>query len=919
MRLVRSLLFEIKMSRKFIILLLLSISTSVFSQDRWSPEKIYLQLASEVFATDQTIWFKAIVTDAISHRFTEISGVLHVELIGPDGKIVSRKLVKLSKGVGRGSFEPEKGLPEGRYLVQAYTQWNRNFGDDFIYKRYVDIVAPWPSNNPKLLDSLKLEKVGDGRFLLSAKVRSDAIESTGAKQVQVAIERDKGSDTLLIKRNGHGAYAFEYEMLEDPSWVTVTVEGLSETVVLDQNEVDLQFFPESGTLIEGYSNKIAYKAIGIDGKGSRVQGTVFDDRGKHIIDFVSNRLGMGYFSIYAESSRTYHAEIRSTNGPKTIVKFPLPKSASNGSIISVQRTGKNIWAGVYSNVLSGNVYIKVSCRGQDLIMIEGPLRDGYLSKSLLSEALPEGILVFTLMDQNKNTVAERLFFNEKTEDHLKVDLATDRETYARRQPTQLDILITGQDSVQGPVELSVLAINSVQGQHTFGNIKSYFLLSSELRGTIEDPDYYFNSQNTGRAQDLDALMLSQGWRRYKYPAKRIEKTLYWPQSRLEVRGSVQAPGRSKLSKEGVGLTLSSFSKSPVFYSGTTDSLGNFRFMMEDTYGPPMRVLLTVDDGKKGNKLDYRINLNNPKPPKVTYDRRPAFRQLDTLIRSVAGMERVRTEAILDSLYGVTQLDEVIVTDNLLSPERKKLYDKYGEPDGIVNGDDLRAKEKKWSYGLYSILLFNYGDQVFIEKYSDGFMLAHVRAGQYGAVRYQSGRGIVPGNPKKEGTLLIVDGKPLDKHQYGQVSNMSPEIIERVELIQYASSFRSLYQSVFPEVSPMNTPSLGHIISVVTKGGLGINTSIRPTPGTFNTSVEVFSPVMEFYTPKYDSPIPTKEQKPDLRALIHWQPHLSTDKSGSASARFYNGDVPGDYIIVVEAISRDGRVGYGKKHYVVSEK
>ena len=295
MRLVRSLLFEIKMSRKFIILLLLSISTSVFSQDRWSPEKIYLQLASEVFATDQTIWFKAIVTDAISHRFTEISGVLHVELIGPDGKIVSRKLVKLSKGVGRGSFEPEKGLPEGRYLVQAYTQWNRNFGDDFIYKRYVDIVAPWPSNNPKLLDSLKLEKVGDGRFLLSAKVRSDAIESTGAKQVQVAIERDKGSDTLLIKRNGHGAYAFEYEMLEDPSWVTVTVEGLSETVVLDQNEVDLQFFPESGTLIEGYSNKIAYKAIGIDGKGSRVQGTVFDDRGKHIIDFVSNRVGMGYF------------------------------------------------------------------------------------------------------------------------------------------------------------------------------------------------------------------------------------------------------------------------------------------------------------------------------------------------------------------------------------------------------------------------------------------------------------------------------------------------------------------------------------------------------------------------------------------------------------------------------------------------
>ncbi len=909
------------MLKKFFILLVLSTSSTVSSQVRWSPEKIYLQLTSKVYATDQVIWFKAIVTEAVSHRATEISGVLHVELIGPDGKIISHKLVKLAQGIGKGFFKLDKNSREGRYLVKAYSQWNRNFGDNFTYKRYVDIVAPVFANNSSLMDSLKLREVGAGRFLLSGTIGPIAIEKTGNKQVQVIIDMARGSDTLYVKRNHGGTYTFAYEVPEDLSWATIRCAGLSETVILDQNDIDLQFFPESGALVQGFRNKVCFKATGIDGNGISVQGAVFDDRGKHINDFVSNRLGMGHFAMYADSSRTYHAEIRSKDGLNTIVTFPLPKPASKGSILSVNRTGKKIWAKVYSNALSGHISIKVSCRGQDLFMIEGPLRDGYLAKSLFSEALPEGILVFTLRDSHKRPVAERLFFLERPEERLNVHLSTDAESYGRREPTRLDIHITGQDSVQEPVELSVLAINSIQEGHPFGNIRSYFLLGSELKGTIEDPDYYFDPQNTERADHLDDLLLSQGWRSYKYPAKRVGNMLYWPQSRLEARGSVHLSGNGKLPNEGVDLTLSAFSKAPLLYSETTDSLGNFRFLMEDSYGPPMRILLSADKGKKGGK-DYTINLNVPKPPKVAYDHKRVFRQIDTLIRRVveAGKERVRTEAVLDSLNGVTQLDEVTVTDYILTPERKKFYNKYGDPDAIFYGDDIRAKEKKWSYGLFSILLFNYGNQVYIEKFEDGFMLAHVRAGSHGSVTYdvKSSR-VISGNPKKEGTLLVVDGKPLQKYQFGQVAHMLPDIIERVEIIQYAKSFRELYMNVFRDVSPLKAPSRGHIISVTTKNGVGLNGSTLPPPGTLDTLLEVFSPVKEFYAPKYDRPIPPEEQKPDLRALIHWCPHLDTDRSGSASVRFFNGDVPGKYSIVVEAISRDGRVGYGKRYYVVSDK
>src|SRR5664279_4507670 len=107
----------------------------------YEPEKIYLQLDGKVYTTDKTIWFKSIVVNADDHAPTKLSGVLYVELIGPDEKIIEKKVIKLENGIGDGYFDLEKNYPEGSYLIRAFTEWDRNFGPDFFFNEYIQIFA----------------------------------------------------------------------------------------------------------------------------------------------------------------------------------------------------------------------------------------------------------------------------------------------------------------------------------------------------------------------------------------------------------------------------------------------------------------------------------------------------------------------------------------------------------------------------------------------------------------------------------------------------------------------------------------------------------------------------------------------------------------------------------------------------------
>ena len=900
-----------KIGYKLIFLILLSLP--IFSQDYNKDidtsiaEKIYLQLPSSAYALDQHIWFKAIVTGTENHIPSNLSRLLYVDLIGPNEQIESHLLVKLTHGIGLGAFELNKDMPQGRFLIRAYTQWNRNFGDDFMFKAYVDLYAPSQNNDKDPIEALSVVEKEHGRWSLTGQLWPKRMGSDNERQVQVYLDWGMGKDTIKINRKARDLYTLDYKIPEKSDWITLTLasgQGLrhTKTIVLNNPPIDLQFFPEGGEIIHGFRNKIGFKAVGLDGKGKMVQGEVLDGKGQKVASFKSNHLGMGFFFVEADSSTIYSAKIIHSDSLETEVTYPLPKVISKGSILSVGRAKDNIGIQVESNRLNDRVFIKASCRGTDYYLMEGPLRDGRLVYQLPSSKLPEGIIVFTLMNKQQIPVAERLYYNESEQDQLNISLSMDKEHYGKRAKTNLNIQVSESGMDLPTTDLSVLVIKKEHWHQGKGQtIRSYFLLDSELRGEVEEPDYYFREDRSTSYNDLDALLLTQGWRRYKYPLKRQGPKFYWHQPALVVKGTVRSGFPKRQLVNDADISLVTFGMAPSFYTQETDSMGRFHFLLDDAYGKRMRILLNSKD-QKGKKTNYTIFMDTLSSPKVEYEPIISVQKVDPIALAViqAQQERQKTEAILDPQYGVTQLDEVVVEGYRLTPERQKAYKQFGEPDVVIEGDILRSKERKWSYGLYSILMFEYGDQIEIEQFPDGFMLANIKGGR--------------GEP----TLLVVDGKLLTKEEYEFVPHMPPGIVESVELIKYAKFFVKQYLTVFPETDPLEAPTLGHIISVYTKGGVGIHGTDRPAPGTLESTIEVFSPEKEFYAPKYDRPVPEDSQKPDLRSLIHWSPSSKTDQNGRISVSFYNGDIAGDYIIVVEAISTDGRIGYQENLYRVGD-
>jgi len=249
------------------------------------------------------------------------------------------------------------------------------------------------------------------------------------------------------------------------------------------------------------------------------------------------------------------------------------------------------------------------------------------------------------------------------------------------------------------------------------------------------------------------------------------------------------------------------------------------------------------------------------------------------------------------------LQEVIVTARGLSPEQRLVTEKYGEPKVVISGKEIQAKEQKWSFGLYSVLLFEYPQQVRVTRDTAGVLYASV---------------INPPEP----TLVVIDGIPVMDYEYPFIPSIPPKEVKSFEIIPYAKNFSSLYCEVRPQRCIRNPlkepPPQGNVIAIYTHGGKGI-AGVKPAIGISQMVAPAFSPPREFYAPRYEQLKPDDWKKPDLRSLLHWAPKIKTDTSGRSLISFYNSDNTGTIKVVVEAISENGEIGYSELFYDVRKR
>ncbi len=679
---------------------------------------------------------------------------------------------------------------------------------------------------------------------------------------------------------------------------TTNKQKFSKTINLNENDIDLQFFPESGELVQGLQSKVGFKAINSKGKGQIVHGEIVDEQDSVVASFNSNLLGMGSFVLpRADSLKGYFARLNGSPDEKQILLYALPKVATIGNLLNVRKRDGEILCSAYSNYLDNDsIYLRISSRGINYYNLKVGLKNNAFTLKLGEDKIPAGIVSFKMMDELERPLAERLFFNDWRKDLINIDISSNKSTFEKRELSSLAFKTTDSKGNAVHANLSLLVINKKQKgeiQNTRQNILSYFLLDSDLKGEIENPGYYFSSDSI-KCNDLDALMLTQGWRKYNY-SKSINKINYLPERKLSVSGYVSSLF-AKEKRKKVNLTMMTFGENKIVSSQLTDSLGRFKFNLDDEYGQRMNILLQTSK-KHGKNKNFNIFLNKNKSLPVFFSQARTIDDVEEPIIKYVEKEKERKK--IDDAFplqaGNIQIEEVTVNAYELTPNRKKVMEKFGKPSEVIEGKEILEKEQKWSYGLYSVLLFNYGNKVEITPDSADYLVARVL--------------------NSEPTLLVIDGIPVKSYEYEFVPNIPTSTVRSFEIIEYADNFIDLYMDAYPFEDVITAPTVGNVIAIYTYSGKGIYGVIEPI-GIKQASVPVFSAPREFYCPKYETDLSKASYKPDLRALVYWNPELLTDSLGYASASFYNADNVGEMMVVVEAIAMDGQIGYKEFEYKV---
>jgi hypothetical protein len=309
--------------------------------------------------------------------------------------------------------------------------------------------------------------------------------------------------------------------------------------------------------------------------------------------------------------------------------------------------------------------------------------------------------------------------------------------------------------------------------------------------------------------------------------------------------------------------------------------------------------LIQSSNRSGKKREYSIVLEKKVSPEITFNHFTSIGKVDSVVRQLVEkkVELKKVEETYKLSRGIV-LNEVKVEAYKMTPAREKVMQQYGKPDEVIDGETIQAKEEKWSYGLYSVLQSKFRDKIHIFRIWDGELLAEVRS--------------------SAPTLIVVDGIVINHDDYNYIAYIPPDEVSSFEIIENIENRSKVWFEFCPECDPFSVPYSIDVIAIYTYGGNGLY-GAQKTKGITKAIVPVFSIPKEFYAPKYQNLKPDDWYKPDLRALVYWEPRITSDSTGKTSAAFYNADIVGEMEVVVEAISENGEIGYKAVPYKVKKR
>jgi hypothetical protein len=857
--------------------------------EKWASanpvEKVCLQSDKPYYAAGDEVWFKAYITIGAGHQLSALSGVLNVELIDDRDSVKQRLKLPVKSGLTWGDLLLPDTLKAGNYRIRAYTNWMRNAGPAYFFDEAIafsDAInnniftrASFSYNQGQINATIHYSDLNDTAYAgrqvsytigAAGKVIGKGNGQTDGKgNLQVTITN---TDPQLLK---HGRI-LTYITLADKKKAeqTILIKAATAGTVV-------QFFPEGGTLVNGNESKIAFKALGADGLGVDIKGVVTDDTNNRVAEFSSSHLGMGTFMLKPESGKTYQANITYPDGSQGTVALPAATDEGYSLVIDNSDAGlihvKILPGPVVSASSSASEVLSLVAQAEGQVFYAGKSKPGskFFTADLAKNKFPGGIVQFTLFSASGEPLNERLIFIDN-HDQLKLETQTGQQVYHARQQVKIDLSVKDKDGnpVTGSFSAAVTNESIVPAdENKQHSILIDLLLTSDLKGYVEQPGYYFNEQNHNSAADLDALLLTQGYRRFEwkqvlndsYPA-----SVYQPEKTLEISGHL----KNLLGKPVANGRVTLFSsEGGIFMVDTvSDSKGNFVFN-NLVFKDSVRFLVQARTAKNGKNIQVDID-NVQQAPTADFKNEPDFLQNGDE-GSLAFLRNSNAVYANNIKYGINGrsilLKEVVIKDKRQTPLKNS-----ENLNGPGNADQVIRAE----------------DQVFAGCAD----IADCLQGRLFGVVFKNDTPYLVRSLHRP-MQIILDGLYVD----GSVlTTLNPSDIGSIEVLKSIE-----YTSVYG----------GHgnagVLIITTKSGRPDYSYQRYAPGVLNYMPRGYTKVREFYAPQYHDP-KTNTQIPDLRSTVYWNPYLITGKEGRAGFDYFNADAKGTYRVVIEGMDINGHLG-----------
>lgn len=861
-------------------------------------EKIHLHLDKPYYAIGDNLWFKAYVVGAETHRLSALSRFIYIDLINEKDSIKKSLKLPLIDGMAWGDFNLTDSLAEGNYRVRAYTTWMRNFGEDYFFDRTIS-VGNSISNTLLTNAEYSFTPVGNNQKVQAKITYTDLKgEPQVNKEVNYTVQlnfRNVAKGKGITDKQGQLTVNFvnnqPFVMKSGKIYTTIKVDEKKTVskiipVKATSDNIDLQFFPESGNLINGIRSRVAFKAVSADGLGAKVSGFVTDQNNNRVAELKTEHAGMGAFFLLPEKGNTYRAIIKfEDNSEKT---YDLPKSLEDGYVLAV------------NNSDTANLGIKVSISSS--LQTDGELKlvaesNGvvyYVSKSALDKSsfsaivdkkrFPTGILHLTVFSPQNEAVAERLVFINHS-DALSIKVNTEKPESSTRDKVKLTLDIKDAEGkpATGSFSLSVIDESKVPyNEENETTILSSLLLTSDLKGYVEQPNYYFTNTDHIKAGHLDVLMLTQGWRRFIWKnilSNTFPAIIYPPERTIQVSGTVYSNNGKPVA--GGKVTLFSATGDVFIKDTLTNKDGKFVFsnlLFDDS------TKFVIQARNQKDRKNVQIELDELPPQLVTKNKNTANLQTNVNWSLISYLTNSRKQFEELQRYGVAKrsilLSEVKIVEKKSAVKNSSNLNGAGRADNIITAKDLE----------YSTDLPTY-----LQSRVAGVV---IRNGIAYSVRSMntSFSGLVP-------MQLIIDGMFVSPEFLGAIN---PHDVESIEILKSASN-TAIY----------GIRGGGGVLIINTKRGernMGYKTY---SPGVLSFKPHGLYKAREFYSPNYEDPkLNTKIA--DLRTTIFWNPNLVTDSSGKAKVEYFNADGKGTYAVIVEGINIQGEIGRTIYRYKVNE-